>query len=119
MLMTSEMAEFLRKMPVREKMPKPESNSDFYKSYMVLVENRLVKENVLGECQITPAGISALTQYDRAQDEVRQKAAAQAAEEERRVHEQRKSRAHDWRVAIFGAIIAGLVILTITILIGR
>ena len=57
--------------------------------------------------------------YDRAQDEMRQKAAAQAAEEERRVREQRENRAHDWRVAIIGAIIAGLVVLFVSLMIKR
>ena len=118
-MLTSEMAECLRRMSIGEKCPQPPADSDLHKVYVVLHDQQLVKENINGEYEITPAGISALMEYDRQQDEMRQQATAQAAEEERRVREQRKSQAHDWRVGIFGAIIAGVVILIIGFLLGR
>ena len=114
MIMTSEMADFLKSLPVGEKTPSPDHNSEIYKDYIALRENHLVKENILGECEITQAGISALAQYERQQDIMRQQATAQRAEEERRVREKRHDRGHNWLVAIVGAIIAGIVVFLVT-----
>jgi len=93
-----------------ERIPEPSVDSIEYGAYIMLRNNQLIKVNICGECEITSLGMTALSRYERANDEIRQKATAQRAEEKRRAREQRKNKIHDWCVAIFGAILAGVVV---------
>lgn len=117
--MTDQMAELLRKMPVGQKIEPNYPDDETRKVYSVMIAYGWISENIIGKISITQTGLAALSEYDRAQDEARQKAAAQAAEEKRRIREQRENRAHDWRVAIIGAIIAGLVVLVVSLLVKQ
>ena len=76
-----------------------------------------VKTYIDGSAEITPQGLIALAKAEKAklfeqrqEDIISEQAAAQRAENERGI---RKQRRHDWLVAIFSAIIGGLVTLII------